>query len=172
MEGFGNQPTLQRRLTQGSWRAGQLSLFTDEMENLSDLEPDWSLIEKVHFQVAVLGVSLAAHPLELSAEVIQANHALSTVDAALKLGQLVRVAGMRQTWRRSRTQRGDPIYFMSLEDLEGMLQVVIPGDVYQKFRHEFSGNGPYIVEGVVDLNSSTNEPTIRASRIKRVISSA
>jgi len=171
LEGFGNQPVLLRRLARGNWRAGQLPLFTEEMENLPDLEQDWSLAEKVNAQVEILGVSLIAHPLELAAEAINTSHSLSTIDAALKLGQSVRVAGMRQTWRRSRTQRGDPIYFMSLEDLEGMLDVVIPGDINQKYRSEFSGYGPYIIEGIIDLNPASNEPTIRANRIIRIVAS-
>ena len=73
------------------------------------------------------------------------------MDAAARLGQHVRVAGMRQSWRRSRTPGDQAIYFMSLEDLEGMLDIVIPGDVYQRNRGEFSGSGPYLIEGMIKL---------------------
>ena len=44
---------------------------------------------------------------------------MTTVEAAARLDEHVRVAGMRQTWRRSQTTRGDYLYFLSLEDLEG-----------------------------------------------------
>jgi len=60
-------------------------------------------------------------PLELAAGPITAAGALTTVEAAARLGSRVKVAGMRQTWRRSVTTRGDYIYFMAMEDLEGML---------------------------------------------------
>jgi DNA polymerase III alpha subunit len=91
--------------------------------------------------------------------------ALSTVEAASKLEQHVRVAGMRQIWRRSRTTHGEYIYFMSLEDLEGMLDVVITADVYRQSKAALSTAGPYVVEGLVSLDSQRGEPIIRAERI-------
>ena len=78
--------------------------------------------------------------------------------AAGQLGRRVRVAGMRQTWRRTRTVKGDYLYFMSLEDLEGMLDVVISGDVYQRHRTALASHGPYVLEGRVEWNEG------RASR--------
>ncbi len=81
------------------------------------------------------------------------------------LGQKVRVGGMRQTWRRSPTTRGDYIYFMSFEDLDGMLDVVIFSDVYRRSREALSTAGPYIVEGTVEFNPEQGEPFIRAERI-------
>jgi DNA polymerase III alpha subunit len=81
------------------------------------------------------------------------------------LEQHVRVAGMRQTWRRSLTTRGDYIYFMSLEDLEGMLDVVITADVYRRSKAALSSAGPYVVEGKVDLDHQRGEPFIRADKI-------
>jgi DNA polymerase III alpha subunit len=77
----------------------------------------------------------------------------------------VRVAGMRQIWRRSRTTRGEYIYFMSLEDLEGMLDVMITADVYRQSKAALSTVGPYVVEGLVSLDSQRGEPIIRAERI-------
>ncbi len=49
-----------------------------------------------------------------------------------------------------------------------MLDVIIPGELYQKFRRELTGAGPFIIEGIVDLNPVTSEPCIRANRITRV----
>jgi DNA polymerase-3 subunit alpha len=91
--------------------------------------------------------------------------ALTTVEAASQLEKHVRVAGMRQIWRRGRTTRGDYIYFMSLEDLEGMLDVVITAEVYRRSKAALSTAGPYIVEGRVELDSQRGEPFIRAERI-------
>jgi DNA polymerase-3 subunit alpha len=163
LEDLGNIPMLLRQLEYEGWRGGQLSLF--------DLEPgdqeDWSLEDKVTAQEAVLGISVVAHPLELHAGRIASQGALTTIEAAACLGQRVRVAGMRQTWRRSRTVRGDYIYFLALEDLEGMLDVVIYSDVYRRNRAELSGPGPYIIEGLVELDEEKGEPFIKAERIFR-----
>jgi DNA polymerase-3 subunit alpha len=154
---------LLRHLEYGGGRGGQLSLFNLEAGN----QEDWSLEEKAAAQEAVLGISVVAHPLELHAGKIASQGALTTVEAASRLGQRVRVAGMRQTWRRSRAARGDYIYFLALEDLEGMLEVVIYSDVYRRNRVELTSPGPYIIEGVVELDQEKGEPFIKAERVYR-----
>jgi DNA polymerase III alpha subunit len=54
---------------------------------------------------------------------------------------------------------------MSLEDLDGMIDVVITADVYRKTKAALSTGGPYVVEGQVSLDSQRGEPLIRADRI-------
>jgi DNA-directed DNA polymerase III PolC len=164
LEGFGTIPALLRQLERGGWRGGQLPLFALETPS----GEDWTLAEKAAAQEALLGAGLAAHPLELQADRIASSGALTTVEAAAKLGQRVRVAGMRQTWRRSRTTAGDYIYFMALEDLEGMLDVVILGEVYRRNRSALSGPGPYVLEGVVEFDQEKGEPFIRLERLWQV----
>jgi DNA polymerase-3 subunit alpha len=161
LEGFGSIPLLLDQLAHGGWQGGQLPLFstTDQPSE------DWSLAEKVAAQEQVLGVSIIAHPLELAQDKIATAGAISTLEAASRLGQRVRVAGMRQTWRRIPTTRGDDIYFMSLEDLEGMLDVVIFADVYRQAKIAFAKPGPYIVEGTIEFSGEETEPTLRAERI-------
>jgi len=161
LEGFGRIPSLLRQLANGGWQGGQMPLFSID----NSPTEDWSLAEKVAAQEALLGVSLIAHPLELAAERIAAIGALTTLEAASRIGQRVRVAGMRMTWRRTPTTRGDFIYFMALEDLEGMLDVVIFADVYRRARISFAKPGPYIVEGTIELSGEETEPTLRAEQI-------
>ncbi len=161
LEGFGLIPVLLDQLKQGGWRGGQMTLFSWE----SSGQEDWSLAEKVAAQEEILGAGIIAHPLELASERIRSAGALTTVEAAARLGQRVRLAGMRQTWRRSNTSRGEYIYFMTLEDLEGMLDVVIFADVYQRNRSTFSKGRTYLLEGIVELDRDKGEPFIRAERI-------
>lgn len=165
LEGLGRIPALLRELKAGDWPPGQFALFETQPQD----EDDWSLAEKVASQEALLGASVAAHPLELMADKIAEAGAVTTVSAAAKAGQRVRVAGMRQTWRRfASTKRGDYLYFMSLEDLEGMLDVVIFGDVYRRCRSALSTPGPFVIEGVVEPDPARGEPVIRAERVWRM----
>lgn len=158
---FGTIPGLMHQLEHGGGQAGQLMLFAlDE-----DVEEDWTLEQKVAAQEEILGTGVIAHPLELVEKKISTAGAITTVDAASRLEQHVRVAGMRQIWRRSLTTRGDFIYFMSLEDLEGMLDVVITSEVYRRSRAALATAGPYVVEGKVELDSQRGEPSIRADKI-------
>lgn len=161
LDDFGTIPVLLHQLEHGGWKGGQLSLFSMGESSAED----WSLAQKVQAQEEILGMGVIAHPLEQVEKQIAEAGALSTVDAASRLEQHVRVAGMRQIWRRSRTTRGEYIYFMSLEDLEGMLDVVITAEVYRQSKAALSTAGPYVVEGRVDMDSQRGEPFIRAERI-------
>jgi error-prone DNA polymerase len=163
LQGFGTIPELLRRLKGKSRDAGQLSLFA-----LEEAGDDWSLEEKVAAQEAILGVGVDAHPLELVKDQIAAAGAINTLEAAGRVGQKVRVAGMRQTWRRFATARGGTLYFMSLEDLEGMLDVVISSAVYQRCRLVLKEPGPYIVEGAIERDAANGEPFIRAINIGKI----
>jgi DNA polymerase-3 subunit alpha len=160
-EGFGSIPGLLHQLEHGSRQAGQLMLFSMD----ENVEEDWSMEQKIAAQEEILGMGVNAHPLELVVAEIEAAGAITTVEAASRLEQSVRVAGMRQIWRRSLTTRGDFIYFMSLEDLEGMLDVVITSEVYRRSRSALATAGPYVVEGKVELDSQRGEPFIRAAKI-------
>lgn len=164
LEGLGTIPSLLRQIEKGGWQRGQIALF--EMNDTTG--GDWTLEEKVQAQEELLGASIVAHPLELMSAKISETGALTTVAAAGRVGQRVRVAGMRQIWRRTSTTRGDYIYFMSLEDLEGMLDVVIFGDVYRRFKSALTDSGPYVIEGMVEFDVTRSEPLLRAEKIWKV----
>jgi DNA polymerase III alpha subunit len=73
---------------------------------------------------------------------------------------------MRQAWRRfAAPRRGDHIYVMALEDLDGQIEVVIVGDVYRHYKAALSTAGPYVIEGTVELDVTQGEPLIRAERV-------
>jgi DNA polymerase III alpha subunit len=162
LAGLGTIPALLAELKATAHQPGQLTLFGGPESQAPD---DWTLAERVAAQQALLGAGVDAHQLELVADKIEKAGALTTVAAAARLGQVVRVAGMRQTWRRTRTVSGDYLYFMSFEDLEGMLDVVIAGEVYRRYRSALGAGAPLVLEGRVDLDPRQNEPFIRAERL-------
>jgi DNA polymerase-3 subunit alpha len=171
---MGTIPILLDHLSTGGWRRGQLPLFEMESTRLvtnSDQEPleaDWSVEERVVAQETILGAGLDAHPLELASKEIKNAGAVTTLEAVSMLGQRVRVAGMRQTWRRGRTDQGERLFVISLEDLEGMINVVLFANIYQRFKHIISGPGPYIVEGQVEIDQRFGEPFLRLESIWRL----
>ncbi len=169
-EGLGTIPDLLRQIDMPAVRAAQLPLFAGEFPQTSPemYQGDWSLAEKVAAQEELLGTGVSAHILELLQARIDAEHPLNTIEAAGHTGKRVKVAGMRQSWRRSRTSRGDFIYFLSLEDLDGILDVIIPQQVYQRYRSAFSNPGPYLIEGMMDHNPSTLESVLRAERVENL----
>ena len=169
LSGLGTIPSLLGQLEGGGWRGGQLPLFSLQIAGAQDVQgEDWSLAEKMDAQESILGVSVEAHPLELYANQISDSGALNTLEAAARVGQQVRVAGMRQIWRRYNSPKGEPLYYLSLEDLEGMLDTIIYSDVYRRHRSQISGHGPYILEGWLERNTTSGEPTLRVERLWRI----
>lgn len=166
LEGLGTIPSLLQRLKHSTGRPGQLPLF--EPTAPADGEEDWSLSEKVAAQEELLGVSVDAHPLELHAGEIATAGAMTTAEAASRPGQTVRVAGVRQSWHRSRTARGEMMAFITLEDLDGTLDVIVFPALYRRARSELGTSGPLLVEGVVEMDESRGEPLLRAEKVWRL----
>jgi DNA-directed DNA polymerase III PolC len=166
LDGLGGIPDLLGQIKKQDWKSGQFPMFTTS----PTLQPaqrneTWPLAQVIADQETILGAAVIAHPLELAAERIKAAGAISTVEALQYVGQSVQVAGMRQTWRRGKNSRGDIYYFMCLEDLEGMLDVFIPGEVYRRYRHAFSKPGPWVIEGLLEPDPTSGECTLRAARV-------
>ncbi len=167
LEGLGQAPEMLHLLKSGGWQAGQMSLLEPESAGGAD----WSLAQRVAAEQEVLGVSVTAHPLELVADKLVDAEVTTSVEAAARAGQRVKVAGIRLSWRRTRSNKGEPVYWMSLEDTEGMLEAVIPSGVYRRHRLDLSpGHAPFVLEGIMEPDPQTGEPTIRVERIWRLTS--
>jgi DNA-directed DNA polymerase III PolC len=165
LEGLGTIPSMLRRVQSGSWRPGQMSLF--EWDDTSG--EDWTKEQKMTAQQDLLGVSLEAHPLELVIDKITAARAITTSDAAGRIGQRVTVAGIRQVSHRSKTAKGEAMMFLTLEDLSGMLDVVLFPDVYRRAKNVVNTAVPILVTGSMELDEARSEPFLRAERVLRMV---
>lgn len=162
LDGFGKIPAILKRLQTGGWQRDQMSLFA-----WSDTSAeDWTLQQKVDAQSELLGVSLEAHPLELVLDKI--TGAISTIDAVEKLGRRVTVAGVRQTSRRSRTARGDMMLFLTIEDLQGTLDVILFPEVYRVSKSFLDSNPPLLITGVMEMDKERGEPYLRAEKVASI----
>jgi DNA polymerase III alpha subunit len=165
LEGFGTIPAILKRLGFGGWQAGQPSLF--EWGGPAAGE-DWTLEQKVAAQQELLGISLEAHPLELVAKAVAAAGAITTLEAAERIGQRVTVAGIRQSSHRSKTSKGGLMMFLTLEDLAGMLDVIVFPAVYRQAQSALGSARPVLVTGIVEIDSSRGEPLLKAEKVARV----
>ena len=161
LDGLGKIPSILRRLQNGGWQQNQMSLF----EWTDTSEEDWTLEQKVNAQLEILGASLDAHPLELASEKITAAGAISTLEAAERIGRRVTVAGVRQTSHRSRTAKGDSMLFLTLEDLDGTLDAILFPDVYRRAKSLFDSTKPFLITGVMEMDTERGEPFLRAEKV-------
>jgi DNA polymerase-3 subunit alpha len=168
LEGMGNPSQLLAELKGAGEHPGQLPLFTltEPQMNITELH-DWSPQERAAQQEAILGVSIDYHPLELLAKQFEQDGVVTTVEATSHTGERVRVAGMRQTWRRVATSNNRSDYLMELEDMEGVLVVLVPTALYQHNRTAFSNRVPLIAEGTLEVDASNAEPLLRAEKVWR-----
>jgi DNA polymerase III subunit alpha len=164
MQDFGSIPNLLGQIGRSDWKGGQIPLFTLDDEN----EGDWSIQAKVAAQEEILGVSIIAHPLELMSDKMHEFDLDSTGDAAAKTGQNVRIVGMQIMGRSRSGKTGKYTYLMTLEDLQGYIDVFVPEDVYHRFRPEISRSYPILVEGLVEVGKKTGEPYIRAKKLMAI----
>jgi len=159
LDGFGKIPAILNRLQAGGWQRDQMSLFS-----WSDISAeDWTLEQKVDAQLEILGASLEAHPLELVQE--KTSGAISSIDAVGKIGRRVTVAGVHQTSRRSRTAKGDLMLFLTIEDLQGTLEVILFPDVYRIAKSFLDSNPPLLITGVMEMDKERGEPYLRAEKV-------
>jgi DNA-directed DNA polymerase III PolC len=159
LEGMGKIPAILESLKQG-WRAGQMSLFSS---NPFDGQ-DWGLEQKMEAQIQLLGISLDAHPLELLTEQLAEHGVISTSEAAAKPGQHVRVAGVRQVSRRSQTERGERMLFLTIEDMSGVIDIIVQPKLYRWKKQLLTSRSPLLFAGIVEINEMM-EPYIIAEEI-------
>ena len=162
---WGPIPSILQRLQSGNWQPGQMSLFSTN----SFPESDWTLPEKMNAQQELLGISLVAHPLDLFTNRITEASAISLLEAMEHIGQRVTVAGIRQTSRRSRTSKGEMMMFLGMEDQTGSLDVILFPDVYRQGAHLISSATPFLITGIMEMESSRPDPFLRAEKVEGLI---
>ena len=164
LDGLGGIPTLLKELDGGLWRKGQPPLFAASPGALAD----WTDEQKAAAQQRLLGVSLLMHPLARYAAQLEGRGVLSTLEAEQAGDEEVRVAGLRQTWRRISRPNQEALYYADLGDLEGTLRVRIRDAVYRRYRGELAGKAPILVVGRIARSQRTGEAVLEAEEIERL----
>jgi DNA polymerase-3 subunit alpha len=78
------------------------------------------------------------------------------------------VAGVRQTSHRSRTAKGEPMLFLTLENLTGTLDVIAFPDAYRTAKALLSSSAPLLVTGIMEMDAERGEPFMRMERVTPV----
>ena len=152
-EMFGNIPTL---LDQATKKIRKQQQYAFSLEMPTSLE-DWSLQQKVAAQEQLLGINVICHPLELLRSQIKQMGAVDIQTAKANKTVTSRLAVVRQTWRRTRSQKKDMMAFVTLEDEHDMLDAVMFPAAFQRYQFIVGGNGPFWVEGRFDVDKTRGE---------------
>lgn len=160
--GLGSIPHLLSQIQSQDWRFRQPHLFDlDSPTNLAE----WDLEQRVSAQKLILGAGVDAHPIELLADQLTDLDLVSTVKAGKHLGEEIRVAGIRQTVQRFHSHEEGAFYILELDDARGILAVKMSSDFYRFHRRWFSDQEPFLVEGAMDVLSTTKMPVLVVKKI-------
>jgi len=150
----------------------QVSLFTGyggggatarEHHQLPDIE-EWHENQLLSFEKETLGFYITSHPLARYEEDIKrfTNEDTASV-AQFESGREVKVCGVVSTYKEITTRKGERMAFATLEDLKGVIEVILFPDVFLSSLPYLKGDEPILVRGILDTGEDT--PKIKANEV-------
>ncbi len=117
--------------------------------------PEWQESQRLAFEKETLGFYITGHPLRRFEKDLQEFCTSSTdrLDDA-KPGSEISVGGVLRTLKIHKTKKGDRMAFITLEDLNGSLEVIIFPDTFQKNQALLKEDTPLYVKGTLDSDDS------------------
>lgn len=149
---------------------GQVSIFESvraiEAPSSHDLPeiPEWSENQILAFEKETLGLYLTGHPLasyeaELNSLTISSSRINDLPDR-----QEVTVGGIVNRIKRMTTKKGEKMASLTLEDLEGTIEVLLFPDIFKRYSEDLFNDSPLIITG--DIDKAENGLKIKAKRIE------
>ena len=155
---------------------GQSSLFGAlEERSTRDVEagstgtlPEWPQHELLAHEKELLGFYVTGHPLTPYAQLLQRySLANTTALAALPNRGLTRIGGLIAAVQNGVSKKsGKPYALVTLEDLEGSVQILCMNENYDKYRELLAPNTPVLVIG--EVNTGDERPKIFPQEIIRL----
>ena len=107
--------------------------------------------------------------LEQIADEIQSCGAITTLEAEDHSGEKVTLAGMRQTLRRTHSRSSNQMMaYLTLEDLEGSLQVLVPPRLYLAAYEDLREAGPFLIEGLIENDPERHQIRMIAEKVRLI----
>jgi DNA polymerase-3 subunit alpha len=170
LDEFGNRPALLAyidrvvAISSNHFRAadsGQMSLFGANTGVIEEIQlPEVKDIEKremLNWERELIGLYISDHPLnEYQATLAQIVSYFSGQLQEAAHEEKVRVAGLVSSVRPYTTKTGKAMGFVSAEDIQGTLELVLFPRTWDKYREQMTIGQVIIVEGKVD---QSNPPT-------------
>ena len=152
--------------------AGQMSLFGANTGVVEEIHlPEVKDVEKremLSWERELIGLYISDHPLnEYQTTLAQIVTYFSGQLPEAAQEEKVRVAGLITTVRPYTTKTGKPMGFVSMEDIQGNLELVLFPKTWERYRQQMTVGQIIIVEGKVD--QSNPPPKILVDIIKTEI---
>ncbi len=118
--------------------------------------PEWPDAQKLKFEKEAIGFYITGHPLkgyETQIQKITSFHTGNLKTATDKAE--VTMVGMVSALKEIKTKKGDLMAFVTLEDLQGSIEMVVFSDLYRQSQPLLKSEEPLCVKGQVDLGEES-----------------
>ena len=139
-------------------QSGQLNLFGGAeapLEVSYKKLPDFSQKEKIDWERQLLGFYVSGHPLDSYEKEMQKCVPLSelSIENATNLdGKTITVGGIVSRVKGMVTKKGAPMGYVTIEDFEGEIEVVVFPSVWERDRFLLKNDAAVIIRGRVQAN--------------------
>jgi len=125
---------------------------------------EWSQSEMLAFEKELLGFYVSGHPLSQYAEILRRYELASTNHLnELQEGQATRLGGIISKLQSKLTKAGKPMAIMTIEDLDGPVEVLVFPETYAKCSVHLKADTAVFVTGTVSLRE--DKPKLFAEHI-------
>ena len=141
--------------------------------------PEWDQSERLKHERELTGFYISSHPLARYEATIQALATASTIGLPeLSDGREVKLCGIVTTVKSMLTKKGDRMAYLTLEDLQGVVEIIVFPDLYKNAADLVVPERLVRITGTVDrgdkgtkIRGSKIEPLaeVQAQTIKRVL---
>ena len=125
------------------------------MPSMPDID-EWGEKERLGAEKESLGFYISGHPLDRYQDLVDkfANVNALTI-AEEKDGAAIRIAGTINSIKNIRTKKGDLMAFLTIEDLHGMLEIVVFPRVFETAERYLRADVPIFIQGQVQKDENT-----------------
>ena len=149
----------QAKSVQRDQMSGQMSLFsiapkTTQPQEIGTLMmpdmPEWDDRKKLAFEKETVGFYITGHPLDDALPDIKTVIDCTIQDLAkMTEDQPIRIGGLIRTCKKHKSKRGDPMAFLTVEDMYESVEVIVFPDAYSSCADILASTDPVIIQGTV-----------------------
>lgn len=140
-------------------QAGQLSIFPSTAKRIIPKVnrkaiknlPEWSDMKLLSYEKEMLGVYFSSHPLEKYVDIIKLYSSITTSSIQnMKEGEKGWIGGLLVDIKRTTTRKGERMAILTLEDLDGRVEVVFYPKVFERVSGLIRANSVVFIKGKIE----------------------
>jgi DNA polymerase-3 subunit alpha len=118
--------------------------------------PAWPENQRLAAEKETLGFYLTGHPLSSHVHILQRVTSMDTLKVQEAAdGKEILIGGVVNSLKETNTKKGDRMAFVTLEDLNGVVEVIVFSDLYKNSSLLLKGEGPIFIKGRVDAGEES-----------------